>query len=798
MKMIGGAQTIYRTDVADGFRCERGERRFWRLPTIAVILLTSSLIPVSAIAQTGPSANKATTGQENSEGDIAQEIIVTAERRATSVQTTPISVSVLSGDQLAERQVTQIQDLQTQTPGLSFTQNGFTSNINLRGLGNTTTSPNITTGVAVFHDGLYQPEAILLNTPFYDIAAVEVLRGPQGTIVGQNSTGGSLQVNSRNPELGSGINGYIEATAGNYALKRLSGAVNLPISETLAARAAFYVEGRDSFYRNLGPVVPAAGYEGISQPGRVDARHLRLSLLWRPSDAFQALLKADLNYLDTGGLTSRPRPACASCTPNSSFYGFGYDGPSALNGFRTPGTYDLVYNTPEMQQDTANRFSLDLRYTFGNGIVLRSLSGYQHLKEVRVDDLDGSAAPVGSFPQGSVAYHIIGPNNDYYSQEVNLISPSEGTLTWLAGASYFHRKTPVGLSFYPFGTLPDAAGTNASFILNSTSSQELIGLFGQVGYQITPRLQIQLGSRYSISKNSGDGSLQLAIAPGFKITLPQVGRYSDERPTWKATLNWEVNDRNFLYAFYARGFKDGGINPPGPNFQPEIVDDYEAGWKAKLLDNHILLQAGGYYMEYKAMQQQVLNPFTTAQQVTNIGNSTIYGSEISAQGRFGALSFDIGFAYNHSKLGSVSAVAAYQLPAGQLPPQCAPGQIAGCFDYAPYIVNLSGQKNPYSPEITLNASIGYKIPMGGGATLTPRIGLSHMSSQYASIFQNTNYFLIASHTQIDAFALLHAGDWDVEGFVRNLTDRHYVTGLNNAAAFYAAPRTFGVRVSRQF
>jgi iron complex outermembrane receptor protein len=217
-----------------------------------------------------------------------------------------------------------------------------------------------------------------------------------------------------------------------------------------------------------------------------------------------------------------------------------------------------------------------------------------------------------------------------------------------------------------------------------------------------------------------------------------------------------------------------------------------------LLDNHVLLQAGGYYMEYKGMQQQVLNPFTTAQQVTNIGDSTIYGAEISAQGRFGAFSFDVGFAYNHSKLGSVSAVAAYQLPAGQLPPQCAPGQIAGCFNYAPYIVNLSGQKNPYSPEITLNASIGYKIPMGGGATLTPRISLSHMSSQYASIFQNTDYFLIASHTQIDTFALLHTGDWDVEGFVRNLTDRHYVTGLNNAAAFYAAPRTFGVRVSRQF
>jgi iron complex outermembrane receptor protein len=760
----------------------------------ASVALTWTLMAVSASSQsTQPADQEATTTS-----DRIEEIVVTAERRTSSVQTTPISVSVLGGDMLRERQVTRIQDLETQTPGLSFTQNGFTSNINLRGLGNTTTSPNITTGVAVFHDGLYQPEAILLNTPFYDIASVEVLRGPQGTIVGQNSTGGSLQINSRNPELDSGIGGYIEATAGNYALKRLSGAVNLPISETLAARAAFYVEGRDSFYRNLGPVVPATGYEGVSQPGRVDARHLRLGLLWRPSESFEALLKADMNYLDSGGLTPRPRPACASCTPNSSFFGFGYNGPSALNGFQTPGTYDLVYNTAEMQQDTANRLSLELKYTFANGIELRSLSGYQHLKEVRVDDLDSSAAPVGATPQGSVAYHIIGPKNDYYSQEINLISPNEGVLTWLAGASYFHRETPVGLSFYPFGALPDAAGTNATFILNSVSRQELIGLFGQVGYQITPRLQIQLGGRYSFSKNTGDGSLQLAVAPGFKITLPQVGRYTDERPTWKASLNWEVNNSNFLYAFYARGFKDGGINPPGLNFQPEIVDDYEAGWKSKLFDNHVLLQAGGYYMQYKGMQQQVLNPFTTTQQVTNIGDSTIYGAEISAQGRFGGLNLDIGFAYNHSKLGDISAVAAYQLPAGQLPPQCAVGQTVGCFDYMPYVVNLSGQRNPYSPEYTVNASVAYDIKLGSDATLTPRIGVSHVSSQYASIFQNTDYFRISGRTQFDAFILLRAGEWDVEGFVRNLTDNHYVTGLNNAAAFYAAPRTFGARVSRRF
>jgi iron complex outermembrane receptor protein len=726
-----------------------------------------------------------------------QEIVVTAERRSVNLQKTAISMSALVGEQLRERQVSRIQDLESQVPGLSFTQSGFTNNVNLRGLGNTTVSPNITTGVAVLHDGLYQPEAILLSTPFYDVADVEVLRGPQGTIVGQNSTGGSLQVNSRSPELGASVGGYVEANFGNYGERRLSGAVNLPISETWAARVAFNGEKRDSFYRNRGPVVPVGTGLHPSEPGGVDELNGRFSLLWRPSVSFQALFKAELNSLDTGGLTTRPRPACSTCTPNSSFYAFGYAAPSALNGFHTMSVYDLAYNTNEMQKDTANRFSIELKYTFDGGIVARSLTGFQHLREVRVDDGDASAAPVGSIPQGSVAYHVIGPKDDYYSQEFNLISPDGGRLTWLLGASYFFRETPVALTIYPDGATPDVTGAQAQFVLDSRSTQRLVGVFGQVGYQITPKLQLQIGGRYSFDEGNGSGTLQLAVAPGFKITLPQNGHYAAQTPSGKVALNWQINPKNFAYIFFARGYKEGGINGAQSNFRSELVNDYEIGWKSQLFDNHVRTQIGGYYMQYYHMQQQTLDPLTTANQVVNIGDSTLYGLEASMQARFGRISFDAGLAYNHSKLGATSAVAAYQLPAGQLPPQCAPGQTAGCFDYTPYIVNLAGSANPYSPRYTINVSAAYDIPIGAGV-LTPRASFSYVSSQYASIFQNTTYFLIPSHRQVDAYLTYRAGDWDVEGYVRNLAQSAFITGLNNATAFYSAPRTYGVRISRRF
>jgi iron complex outermembrane receptor protein len=175
-------------------------------------------------------------------------------------------------------------------------------------------------------------------------------------------------------------------------------------------------------------------------------RNFRVGLLFKPTDNFQALFKVEINDLSTGGLTPRPLPPCPICAPDSSFYQYGYNGPSIYNGFQNLGVYQLDYNTPEMQNDRADRFSLELRYILPGDITLRSLSGYQNLYEQRVDDADASAAPVGA--GGSFWEHTIGPD-PYYSQEFDLISPDTGKLTWMTGASYFWRSTPVELNRIP-------------------------------------------------------------------------------------------------------------------------------------------------------------------------------------------------------------------------------------------------------------------------------------------------------------------------------------------------------------
>ena len=505
--------------------------------------LLSRLLGLFAVCGVASLSPGHACAQEATTSDALQEVVVTAERRATDIQTTPVSVTALSGSELLDRHIEVIGDLETQVPGLSVTNSGFTQNINIRGMGNSTASPTVTTGVPVYRDGLYQPEAILLTEPFYDIADVEILRGPQGTIVGQNSTGGALVITSANPNF-NGVNGYAEVVGGNYNERKVDGAINLPVNDVLAARVAFNIDNRGSFFEDIGQNLGDASARVTTDPGRIDEKNFRVGLLFKPTDNFQALFKGEINELSTGGLTPRPLPPCSICAANSSFYQYGYNGPSIYNGFQNLGVYQLDYNTPELQNDTADRFSLELRYILPGEITFRSLTGYQRLLEQRVDDADASAAPIGA--GGSFWEHTIGPD-PYYSQEFDLISPDAGKLTWLTGASYFYRSTPVTLNQYPYGAPVEPNAADANTAVDIGTHVHLVGFFGQASYQIQPSLQIQVGARVSSDGETSSGAITI---PGPGIVISNAGTYSKSVPTAKVSLNWTPAEGQFVYALW--------------------------------------------------------------------------------------------------------------------------------------------------------------------------------------------------------------------------------------------------------
>jgi iron complex outermembrane receptor protein len=247
---------------------------------LSVSVLTLGWCTAAAAQAPAPTPAAATADADSAQ---VEELVVTSERRTTNLQTTAISATVLSGAELAKKGITTIDQLQFAVPGATVNNFGQGNDFNIRGIGKAEHNSQTTTGVVTYRDGVATFPGYFQGEPYYDIARVEVLRGPQGTFVGQNATGGAVFVTTADPTIGGGHDGYIAGQVGNYSDGAAQGAVNLPVSSTFAARLAFNAEERDSFYKITGPVLG-------SHPGRLREGSARLGLLWKPTDAFSALL----------------------------------------------------------------------------------------------------------------------------------------------------------------------------------------------------------------------------------------------------------------------------------------------------------------------------------------------------------------------------------------------------------------------------------------------------------------------------------------------------------------------------
>ena len=242
-------------------------------------------------AQSGNNA----VGADNSAK--VDEVIVTAEHRGQNLQDTAIAATVLSGADLAKKGVVTVDQLQFVSPSVTVSSFGQGNFFNIRGIGKEVNNTGTTVGVITYRDGVATFPGFFQTEPYYDIASVEILRGPQGTFVGQNSTGGAVLITEQAPKLNGGYTGYIRAQAGTYADAGVQGAINLPISDTFAARVAFNTERRDSFWDVTGP--------HTGHPGQLQEGSVRLSLLWQPTAPLTVLFKTDLNYVDRGRLSRR-------------------------------------------------------------------------------------------------------------------------------------------------------------------------------------------------------------------------------------------------------------------------------------------------------------------------------------------------------------------------------------------------------------------------------------------------------------------------------------------------------------
>ena len=703
----------------------------------------------AAVAMTSMLGSGSAYGQR-----AIEEVVITAERREATEQTTSISMEVFTGEDLRENGIREVRDLQNAMPGIQIQDNGNGSDVNIRGVGTSVFSPDVQMGVQIVNDGLVHGEPMGLNGAFFDVGTIEVLRGPQGTFIGQSAAGGAILINSANPDF-DGLHGYIDGTFGNYQHNSVEAALNLPISDTWAARIAVLTEERESYYKNLGGEVIANNQQAWG-PGQRNNRNVRLSLLWQPSDNFSAtakVMQSTLNdhgdprvpqYKPTTGYRLDPVTGAPVEVVTYSQWREYTPGPSdpyaVYTNFRT-------WNLQENQQ-----WSLFLDWQLANGWTINTNTGYNKLFVQGTGAGGGNGNHSTAVPIYPDTFQL-GPDNRSVTNEITLTSADDGSRgNWIVGAFKQQRVTPVMFQnpnsanercgWQGDGTHVTCGGlevpSSYSHVLTPANVVNK-SVFGQYTYDITDELELAVGARWNIDDSwrftqvisriddrSTDARYTLETCQQFGLTgnrlnipytfgtqpagattVPDAGgcriavaNLSDiqdknvdtEVPTWKIGLNWSPTDDDFFYAFYARGYKAG--THQGTGVQPEQIDDYEFGWKGSLFDGAFSGDLNFYYMDYQDLQGTAWNGDETGMDTTNsnIGEATIQGVEASGQMFFGNLGINFSVALSNSEVNGITTLNEDGLP------NWAENDLGGAFDWLPQCgvgnLTLYGDGNP--------------------------------------------------------------------------------------------------------
>ena len=700
------------------------------------------------------------------------EVVVTADRRTTNLQKTAIAATVLNQADLIKRGVFTVDQLQFVAPSLTVDNFGQGNDFDIRGIGKGEHNTQTSTGVITYRDGVATFPGYIQEEPYFDIANVEVLRGPQGTFSGQNATGGAVIVTTNNPVIGGGYDGYVLAHYGNYNDAGVQGAINLPINDTLAARLAFNTEYSNSFYHVTGP------WTGDPNPKWGAAR---FSLLWEPTSALKILWKTDYDYLFNGNYFGDAiiNPLTGKVNPTSDLFSF------ANNGHQDAG-------------DVMVRSILQVDYTTPSGIDFRSVSGYQQGKTTWQGDIDGvdsTQSPL--LPNYSINESV---DENLFSEEFNVISPSNKPITWVLGGYYQKNNYAFPVGRFDIGVPFGGVDEN----LEGVNHTNTAAVFGQVSFNLPDGFQLQVGGRYSKWSTFNRVNWLIPEYLAFGLDYLQNQTLTGQNFTGKVALNWNIDANNFAYAFVATGAKPGGLNGSlyldGPTFPApfgqEYVTDYEGGWKSSFFDRHLRTQVGFYYNDFEKFQVIVPIPNNPTQstEFNNPNPTTLYGFEASAQAVFGGLSLDAGLGVEHSSLGTFYTVDPRN-PNAALAGSC--NQQTGPANGV--CINLGGHPQTYAPDVTFNIGGSYNFKVTDADTVTPSVNFSYISHQWGTLFDN-----VAAGDYLAPRNILGASlAWTHASFITtlygyNLLNDHYVSALLSPIRIAGAPLQFGISVMKTF
>ena len=676
------------------------------------------------------------------------EVIVTAERREQNLQDVPISATVLNAEDLDKRGVTDLNDIQQVAPAVAINVVNRSTFVNIRGVGIAQSAPTSNPGVAFYIDGQLIPHEQFIGQAFYDISSIEVLRGPQGTLTGQNSTGGAIYVRTPAPQFEK-YSASVEQTFGNYSWIRSIAAANLGFSDNLALRLAGVYDDRDSFTDNIGP--------SASNPGDVGLKAGRANLAWRALEGrFTANLR--LEYFDwkTDNNAVKNRADTVSSDPLT-----------------------IEEDARSYMNQQGHRNSLELHYGLTDNMELRLLSSRQRGKTEDQTDGDRTATALPQPPTantGRVAYARTGFKT--WLHEANLLSTGEGPVQWVLGAFYMHEGIPVSLLRDNRHTT-DFVASNSSIVTHAENESK--SGFGQINAFVSETVELIGGARYS-KDTQYYNRITLPGAPPPAGTDTIGAPASSSEWTGKLGANWHVTDDLMYYATASKGYKAGGVNLTlnTPNFAPEKNTVYEGGFKSTLADKRLRLNGSFFYSDYKDIQFSSL--FNALPLTQNAASGEALGAELELTGRFGAWGVNAGLGYLDAEFARAASIVNTVTNAQQTVPK--------------------GAELPFSPEFTVNAGVDYGFAVSGGR-LTPRVQWSYVGRQIATPFPSA-VTIVPSRNLLDLRLTYERDNWQVEAFSNNATDKTYIASQiqNSTSAtggiIYGAPRQYGLRAKFNF
>jgi iron complex outermembrane receptor protein len=764
--------------------------------TIIRLGVLAILVGWSFAASAAEDDSSTTTAASAASSGQLEEITVTAQKRSERELDVPVSISAVSGDALERQGITSVADLEKIVPGFTFQPSAYGTPVySIRGIGFLENSVAVAPTVSVYVDQVPLPYSAMTPGATLDLQRVEVLKGPQGTLFGENSTGGAINYIAAKPT--SDPQAALDVTYGRFNETDLEGFVSGPVAPTLTGRLALRVEERGDWQESE---------TRDAQLGSRDFKTARLLLDWNPNDALAVELNAN-------GWTDNSDTQAAQFvlfSPTASTY----PAPAGLSTYQPPGPNDRIAdwdpNRNFQRADSFSQVSLHVDWDIADFAKLTSISSFSELRQHAPSDTDGTA--IDNF------LLVVMANIQSATQELRLSGQSlENRLKWMVGANFERDLTKDNQEgIYTASNSGVGPDRYNDFINSNNQSIQTEAAFANLEYQILDSLSAQGSVRYTNQNNlfngclrdAGDGELARAfsllasspIAPGACVTLqpptlapvPIVTKRLDEdNVSWRAGLSWKPEADTLVYGNVTKGFKAGSF-PTVPGLFPDQFDPirqesvlaYEIGAKSYALDRKIEASGAVFYYDYD--DKQILGYIPTAfgnlPGLVSIPKSSVRGGEFNITARpWSGLTLTGGGTYVDSRVNTDFSTN----------------------DPFNHLIDIKGEQFPDTPRWQFTAGPEYTFPLTD--RLNAFIGATgYYRTASVAAFGDSPYFRIPGYGTLDVRAGVENSDskWNVELWGHNVTNQYYILTVTHVvdtvAQLTGMPATFGITVRHKF